>query len=104
MNSSLKLFVPLALAVLCGLAPRANAQTDAGSCLRFGTPTSATVSGFGVAAPTNEITIEFWMRSETNVTQYLLSQSTDVPTNRLAIGGFSTNRQIIWDFGNTTNG
>ncbi len=104
MKSRFFAFVAMALAVLCGMPTCAEAQGSAGNTLRFGTSTSGTVSGFGNLAPTNEVTIEFWLAPETNIFQYLISQSSDRLTNRLAISANPATRQMTWDFGNVTNG
>lgn len=59
---------------------------------------------FGVVAPTNEITIEFWANPLSASDQFVLRRSGDTPTNSLAIQLPAANGQIKWSFGNTTAG
>jgi hypothetical protein len=97
----------LALVLLLAFPLYSRAQpASAGSALRFfsGQNSYVQVSGYGNAAPTNEITIEFWVRVSLVQQQSTLSLYPDSDTNRINIHLPFADGIVYWDFGDIGNG
>jgi hypothetical protein len=91
------------LALLTG-PPRASAQTGFGNALSFNGPGVVRVPGFGWGVPTNEVTVEFWLRIGANRYDWpcIYHLDPDQNTNRFAlfVGTKYGGGNFFWDFGN----
>src|SRR2546421_343531 len=80
-------------------------KTDAparGSALVFnGSDDHLRVPKFGLSAPTNDITVEFWLRSGSVNEQVLFSLEPDLSGNRIAARIVPNDGEVYWEFGNS---
>ena len=90
------------MAVLCELP--LLSQTN--FALAFtGQEARAVVADFGANAPTTEITIEFWQRSESASDRGIVSVNSDVGSNnRIQIQAPAADGSIHWQFGDPSHG
>ena len=116
MNGSLRLFPrrrhggSMVLALACFLflavAPQVAGQTVWGHALSLdGSNDYVRVADFGQAMPTNEITVEFWLKVDAVKQQAAFSLQPDDPANRFQAlvpwtGG--PHGTLYWDYGDTT--
>jgi alpha-tubulin suppressor-like RCC1 family protein len=102
--------LPSAFALVVALtflaaAPRAPAQTVWGNALRFdGVDDFVRIPGFGQAMPTNEVTVEFWLKVLTATAQVAFTLDPDHPTNRFLTHVPWWTGIVYWDFGNNSAG
>jgi hypothetical protein len=94
-----------------GLARVRSAMPAAGGALGFSMPGDhLCLADFGAAAPTNEITVEFWLKPTQSEEQTLFTLSPEEPGQRLSLrlmaGGERTRdaARLVWDFGDPLGG
>ena len=97
--------VLLAALTLDATIPRAPAQTGWGSALQFdGVDDLVRITNFGLVMPTNEVTVEFWLKVETLQRQVAFALEPDQPTNRFLAHVPWLTGVVYWDFGNNAAG
>ena len=82
---------------------RLYGNRGAGTALSFSPNMMAKIPNFGLAAPTSEVTIEFWQYATSSQDSVTFGMNPDDYNNRFN-GHFSFNGTIIWDFGNYVSG
>jgi len=94
-------FAFLATLALFATAPRAAAQTGWGAALQFdGVDDFVRIANFGLVMPTNEVTVEFWLKVETVKNQVAFTLDPEQATNRFLAHVPWGDGLVLWDFGN----
>jgi len=95
----------LALGVWMALAQSAGAQASGpGYALQLTNNSVLTIAGFSNGIPTNEITMEFWLRGSASNFVYTFSLSPLNSGNACQAYVPYQDGKIYWDFGNTSSG
>jgi len=98
-------FAFLAAFVLLATALRAPAQPGWGTALQFdGVDDLVRIADFGLAMPTNEVTVEFWLKVETVQNQVAFALEPNQDTNRFLAHVPFADGGVYWDFGNWNAG